>query len=228
MMDVGSYTGLYALMASAIRPDLNTVAFEASAMTYGRLSHNVLLNQAEMKIVPAHYAISNKTDSLDLGHAYGIFTMASGESIQAEYQIDHKESVPAETLDRLLCLNGEPRIGTLSSVARGLSFDKGVHAMKIDTEGAEELVLLGAQGVLSRYRPHMIIEIFNGEVLSRIKTLLSGIGYETVAECEGCNYIFAHQDKSRQLKKQHKRIADEGNSAYRLERLVEVNIAALQ
>lgn len=228
MLDVGSYTGLYSLMTSALRSDVRTIAFEASTVTYGRLSHNVLLNLAEMRIIPAHYAISDQAGTLDLGHAFGIFTMASGESVKAEYQVDHKETVLAESLDRLLCIGGEPGVGTLGSSSHGLDLNAPVHGMKIDTEGAEEQVLLGAKGVLSKHKPHLIIEIFGSDVLARIAAMLADLGYQMIAQCAGCNYVFCHSNKSGALVAHHKGVTAQCNGAFRLERLFTVNVTGLQ
>lgn len=228
LMDIGSYSGLYALMATSTRPDTKVVAFEASAMTYGRLSYNILLNQAEMRITPAHYAIHSQDGSLELAHGFGVFTMASGESIAATYRTDHKEIVPAATLDRLLCTKGEPPSGALSSSAMGLDFSKVVHAMKVDTEGAEEHVLLGATDILSRFSPHMIIEIFESDVLARIKTVLSRYDYDVVAECEGSNYVFSHREKVGSLSAQYEHLRLQGRGNYQLRRLFELDISALQ
>lgn len=228
VMDIGSYSGLYSLLAAAFQSAAGIVAIEASSMTHGRLCHNILLNQAEMRVTPAHYAMSDVNGVLSLGHAYGIFTMASGESVAAQYPTDHEETVPAATLDRLLCLNGERPTGTLGSSAGGPIRDRAIHAIKLDTEGAEENVLRGAQGTLARWQPHLIVEILEDDGLARVSESLRAAGYRRLAECDGCNYIFSHADKAGALEAEYRAIAAQGAAEFRLERLSELNVGLLQ
>lgn len=226
-LDLGSYTGLYSLVASVARPDIRTIAFEPSAMTYGRLSYNILLNHADMRILPVHCAISDIVGTLDLAHAYGVYTMASGESVKASFETDFSETVPATSLDRIFCLSGEPKIGTIASKSWGLNLSEPIHAMKIDTEGAEETVLVGATGVIAKFSPYIIVEIFDEDVLSRIGKLLSDLGYKQVASCDGCNYIFSHLGKVDALTEQYNQLNDCDVGKFAIKRLVDIGVTEL-
>jgi len=52
-----------------------------------------------------------------------------------------------------------------------------VDVIKIDTEGAEESVLLGARELLERCSPHIFCEILPGRKSEGIERLLSSLGY---------------------------------------------------
>ena len=66
--------------------------------------------------------------------------------------------------------------------------------MKIDVEGFERLVLLGAQRLIETYWPIIVIEqndvvLHNDEKFSALRHL-EGLGYEVVATCpRGWDFI---------------------------------------
>jgi len=191
VFDVGAYTGLYSLLAASMRPEIKTVAIEASVVTYGRLIQNILMNNFDIRITPSHVAVSDRSGIARLGHAFGPLSMASGESLVPNYEIDHSELVAAVTLDDLVLQKPDQYFGSVSSRAMGILPVQHIAGMKIDVEGVEFEVLQGATELITRFRPPLIIEILDRQKLERCDAFLKSFGYEELDKCTGENYIYA-------------------------------------
>lgn len=64
--------------------------------------------------------------------------------------------------------------------------------MKIDAEGGESAVLLGAQAVLDRYKPSLLCEIHDSAIEREIADLLARYGYSVVSlPSAGKSYVWA-------------------------------------
>lgn len=77
---------------------------------------------------------------------------------------------------------GETEVIALDSLLEDIG-DRNVSFIKIDVQGGEVNVLLGANALLDRHRPDLFIELWHeglrraGHSLDELVTLLSGIGY---------------------------------------------------
>lgn len=77
---------------------------------------------------------------------------------------------------------GETEVIALDSLLEDIG-DRDVSFIKIDVQGGEVNVLLGANALLDRHRPDLFIELWHeglrraGHSLDELVTLLSGIGY---------------------------------------------------
>lgn len=77
---------------------------------------------------------------------------------------------------------GETEVIALDSLLEDIG-DRNVSFIKIDVQGGEVNVLLGANALLDRHRPDLFIELWHeglrraGNSLDELVTLLSGIGY---------------------------------------------------
>lgn len=189
-VDAGSYTGLYSLFAARERSDVRAVAVEASSVTFGRLLQNVLVNNFDILINPNHVALSDTGGVAKLAHGYGVLAMASGESLAPTYQVDHVEMVPATTMDALLLQLPEAAVGAIGSKSSNILPITSICAMKMDVEGVEFQALQGAQEILKRYQPPLVVEILSDESWEQCSSLLFTLGYEQVAKCDGLNYVF--------------------------------------
>jgi FkbM family methyltransferase len=191
ILDLGSYTGLYSLLAASYQPERKVVAVEASAVTYSRLMQNVLSNGFDTRILPHNYALSDSSGVLLLSHAYGVTAMASGESLLESPMADHKTAVVSISLDGLLLQPPDGAVGPIGSTSTNMLPISGIGAAKIDVEGVEADVLRGAESVLSRFRPPLIIEVLEFEKLRECLAVLEPLGYEMIEECPGSNFIFS-------------------------------------
>jgi FkbM family methyltransferase len=137
--------GLYTLLAAKWVGDSGKVyAFEPATQARARLERNVVLNQLRnVTIVPI--ALTEKasmskllvaTDERDGHHTLGSF-------YDAEAVLNHVEDIRTEKLDDWFQMYNPWRVDVI----------------KIDVEGAEMKMILGAQEVIQRFRPLLLMEI---------------------------------------------------------------------
>ncbi|MCH7663799.1 MAG: hypothetical protein IH859_08020 [Chloroflexi bacterium] len=82
IIDIGSYTGIYALAAAKVNRTAVIVAFEPSGKTFYRLCNNIRLNGFEGNIEPVHAGVSSVTGYGNLHHPVGIYKLSSGETFE--------------------------------------------------------------------------------------------------------------------------------------------------
>lgn len=139
MVDVGANYGIYALSASRLVGDTGLVlAFEPCAKSFAVLKQNCSQNNAH-NVKSFLLALSDQKGEALLYHHPdpGRNSFASVGS-----QAEEHEVVQTQTLDSVLCELGINRVDFI----------------KIDVEGAEELVLSGAQSILKSSHPYVLFE----------------------------------------------------------------------
>ena len=165
-VDVGAYLGIYSVVASKLLGDTGLVlAFEPSADIFKSLIRNARLNEAQNVLV-FPVALSHQAGSATLFHHYD----PCRNSLEDTAEPDGEETVLVETLDERLEKEGVARVDMI----------------KIDVEGAEEMVLRGASRTLYRFRPVVLFEMLdpnrNGAWL-----FLREHGYELFKWAEGAS-----------------------------------------
>lgn len=173
VLDIGAFAGLFSLVSAARRPDLVSIAFEPSAITFGRLCYNIQLNGFNQRIVPVHLAASSQQEVIRLEHRYGIYTLCPGERVAGWAEPDHTETVLAIPLDQIL---QRPFPDFLNSRSLDVG-DKPIAAMKIDVEGAERTVLEGSIGLIKTFRPTIICEALTSEAVKDLRAFFTAIQY---------------------------------------------------
>lgn len=216
-LDLGSYTGLYSLIAAKCRPDTRVIAVEASAVTYGRLTQNILSNQFDALIAPHHYALSNTNSIVHLAHGFGVSAMASGESLVADYPVDHTTAVVATQLDDLLLQDPDNANGPIGSRSFNLLPIQAIGGIKLDVEGVEVDVLEGASRVLAQHLPPLMIEILEEEKRKLISEKLLQLGYELLVECEGCNFVYCTTSTKDRLVSAYEDLAQQDGKEFKSE-----------
>jgi len=164
-IDVGANLGIYTLVASRLVGQAGRViAVEPSFQSFPVLQKNIVLNRLT-NVLPLSVALAEKAGKTWLHHGRdpGQNTLGNDPSCNGV-----GEAVFTETLD---------------SVLLEASIDQ-VDVIKMDVEGAEELVLRGASRVLAFKRPVIIFE-FHPEAAQRLGLspngawkLLEGLNYE--------------------------------------------------
>jgi FkbM family methyltransferase len=142
-LDIGANIGLITLNVLADVPAARVVAFEPGAHQAGLLAATVAANRLEDRVAVRRCALSDREGTAQF--AVHRSRHASGDGFLDTHRAGRTRTVevPVTTLDRWWADAGRPR----------------VHAMKIDTEGAELWVLQGAAALLDACRPLVAFEL---------------------------------------------------------------------
>lgn len=161
IIDVGAYTGIYSLAAAKANNQASIFAFEALDRAYFRLLINKQVN-AFPKLKIYHKALSNMDGEL-LFYTYreeDILTTGSS-LLMKNMNVCEKKRVNTISLDCWLAEN----------------FQSKVDLLKIDAEGAEHLVLQGAQQTIKTHCPDILVEILKSADLEAIRQAVGSQPY---------------------------------------------------
>lgn len=167
-IDIGSNIGLFALEASPIVGNQgHVIAFEPSPDTFGRLLENVELNNFK-NIECRNKGVSDKKEMLEISISSSGYdawnTFAPGDSDKFHKTV----SVEVNSLD-----------DELKDIDK-----KRIKLIKIDVEGWEKFVLLGAEDLLRNYNPIFMMEFTEsntfaaGYMVQELYDMLVEKGYE--------------------------------------------------
>lgn len=164
MIDIGANIGIYTLVAARlVGPYGRVLAFEPAAEAHETLMANLEANSFT-NVLAWRLALTDAIGTARLSHEpdasrNAILTGPPGT--------DDYEEVETGTLDAIDARERLPRVDLI----------------KVDVEGAEELALRGAAGVLARHSPVVIFEV-NPEAAARLGLrgdgawkALAGMGY---------------------------------------------------
>lgn len=157
VIDVGANIGIYALPLAGLGARVS--AFEPGSSARDALRLNVELNSAEERVRIFPFALGDRDHdgalTTDLDGANHLLDAAGSDA--------RVERVRVRTLDGVI--GGHPEWFEGHKVV----------ALKIDAEGHDELVLRGAERLLEKDRPVVIVEIWDGG--ERIRQFLARLGY---------------------------------------------------
>ena len=161
VVDVGSYTGYYTLVAAAENPALRVTAFEPVPTNYERLMANLAANGFHDRVVALRLAVSSTSELLRLG-------------MPPEERMPSSGRLPSSVigLEPGLAYIDVPTV-TLDDALAGVDVD----VVKVDVEGAEGDVVDGAADVLSRCAPTLLMECFPSLETNAADPLLRELGY---------------------------------------------------
>ena len=171
VVDVGANIGFITLLASRmVGSEGKVIAFEPVPSTCAALNANLALNGATNVVV----------HELALSDTAGVVTINEGP--RRNKGLSSIRPINESTVQQRV--RASPFDGMGQQTTR-------IRVVKIDVEGAEQLVLEGMRNTLTRHRPHLIVEL-TGEFLANfghsaasISELLTPLGYE-------CHEITAH------------------------------------
>ena len=148
-IDVGAYTGLYAITAAAAGAP--AIAYEPNPPVFAQLIRNVQRNRVTVDC--RNTAVSDKIETRDF---YTANRMTSAGRFKPR-EGDSKQTVHCVTLG---------------------GYSHRVAAIKIDVEGAELAVLRGAEAILKRDRPVVIAEALTDAAQRSLVMHMTGRGYK--------------------------------------------------
>ncbi len=155
-IDVGAHTGLYTLTTMKSNKNNNIIAFEPYFLNMARLITNLRINGINENVTTMLSAASNADGKTNFNiKTDGSYLSKGGKISDNGFEVDiHK-------LDTLFYNN----------------LTKPLNGIKIDTEGEDYNVLLGASKLIKSHKPKIIIEVRDENKIS-INTFLSKYNYK--------------------------------------------------
>jgi FkbM family methyltransferase len=160
VLDVGAYTGYYALAAAATNPQARVFAFEANPRVAARLGRNLDLNP-DLSITVIQLAVGSAKGTAEFH--LGAPGLALSSSLAPMWKGLHR-SIPVAVTD-------------LDSFVTEWGLTQ-VDVIKIDVEAVEDEVIQGMSSLLLRDRPVLFLEVLPGQEQARLSTTLRDLDYE--------------------------------------------------
>ena len=158
-IDIGAHTGLYTLTAKKANNLNKVIVYEPFYLNMARLITNLRLNNLLKDVDTNIMAVSNKDGylkfkikSLELDKSY----LSKGGKVSLD-----GEKIKSIKLDSIIKTN----------------LSKPIKGIKIDTEGEDLNVLLGAENIIRKFRPKIIIEV-REENKEKIKNFFNNYNYK--------------------------------------------------
>lgn len=165
LWDIGAHVGCYSIYAG-LKQDIKVIAFEPSALNFGLLVEHIALNNMGDNVHPFCIALSDKTH-IDQLHMSAFETGQACNSIGSsrnqfgDFKPTFSQAIPAFSAEDFCKVFNLPA----------------PNHIKIDVDGNEESILLGAKNILPNISSLMIeIEGHNAENNSNILMLLNNAG----------------------------------------------------
>jgi FkbM family methyltransferase len=138
-LDIGAYTGLFALAVARRNPQIVAHAYEIVPENFQLLWQNIIRNNLVERVIPHLLGVGDDEGTLTVSASLGPGVLAS--SVALDSTADDGVTIPVAALDYLFA---------------------GFHGrmvFKIDVEGFEWAVLAGARDLIRRTRPDIICEV---------------------------------------------------------------------
>jgi len=157
IVDVGSYTGIYAIIGAKSNPQSTVIAFEPNSELSSTLLENLSINSIQNVLVE-NVALGSRNFMTDL---YVGNTSDTAPIIAGRDPVARRQKVEVRNFDSYLSLQSFQQIDLL----------------KIDVEGYECEVLRGMERTIEKCRPIFIIEALDMHELNQQGKYLESLGY---------------------------------------------------
>ncbi|MBI3500638.1 MAG: FkbM family methyltransferase [Bacteroidetes bacterium] len=161
VIDIGSNTGVYALLAKTINPSAKVYAFEPVNRVFAKLKENINLNNYDITAIEK--AVSNSDGFATIYDTNSEHT----NSVTVNKNLSSSDIKVIETKIETI---------TLNSFIKNHDIEK-IDLIKIDVETHEPEVLEGFSEYLKIFRPTFLIEILNDEIGERVNKIVKGLDY---------------------------------------------------
>ena len=159
LFDVGANSGFLSLTRCQRNPNLQAVCFEPHPDTFLVLQRNVALNHLQDRVVAVNTAVGEQSGTLQL----------------YQTESDSMAAVSTQTLTNGALNKILVSVVSLDEYCE--QHNRWPDAIKIDVEGYEEHVLLGAPKTLERAK-HVVLEWHSEVLRDRCRSLLQSHGFE--------------------------------------------------
>ncbi len=162
IFDVGANTGIYSIVAASLRPTSKIFSFEPVERIYEKFQSNILINNF-LNIQAEKFALSDKNGVSILYDFLGDIPLNAtlNNKWHSESDARVEKKIKTKRLDDFI---DENQI-------------KNIDLMKIDVELHEPEVLKGMGKYLEKFKPTMLIEIFNQDMWNQIQEIVGNINY---------------------------------------------------
>lgn len=161
ILDIGSNTGVYSLIAKTVNQNASVFAFEPLEKIYKLLEHNIKLNNYDIKVV--RKGVSNESGTADMYDVDDEHTYTA--SISDNSHLKSSETVRT-TID----------ITTIDDFIKDEEL-KGIDLMKVDVEMHEVEAMQGFKEHIQKFQPTMLIEILRDHIGKDIEEIIKDIDY---------------------------------------------------
>ena len=157
-LDIGAYSGVFALAAGRVNSKIKSYAYEILPENFLTLYSNIFRNNMLARVEPRLCGLADKAGAITLPTSFATGVLPS--SISLGWEFDEGIEVPLKTLDEL-----HPDV-------------EGPVVIKIDVEGFETEVFEGGQRLLERTRPDIVCEVLRrAPRISDMEALMRPLGY---------------------------------------------------
>lgn len=165
-LDIGCYSGLFSILAE--KEGLKSIGFEPFPPNQQQIKWNMDLNKVHFDL--AHVALSDTNGEARFGHTDVHLT--SGGSL--ERKSGNGLKVATMRLDDYYGKDDKTRVAII----------------KMDVERHEPAVIRGASKLINRFRPVMIIEANDAEMVRAVNKEMEGRNYADAVVYDARNLVF--------------------------------------
>ena len=168
-VDIGSYTGIYTLVASKTNKKIHTISFEPNPDLYAALEKNVRINRLK----------NFKLEQVALDKEIGL----------AVLYLNHERYTSVGSLIKLSSAGKQIKVNrtTLDAYCANNNVEF-IDLMKIDVEGYELNILEGSKVTLEKHSPIILMEALTTSSLESQYLFLNQFGYLRPAQVKGDGY----------------------------------------
>ena len=164
ILDVGSHAGSHTVLYKHINPDCEIYCFEPQLEMFNLLNHNIVKNNFD-NVIAFNNGVANISIKSNMSKS-----VLDGDNIGKDIQYGTNSRF---NLGGLQIGNGGEEIETITIDSLNL---KSCDYIKIDVEGFEPLVLMGAKETIKKFKPTILFES-NHKVISKDMAEKFGLSY---------------------------------------------------
>ncbi len=184
VLDVGAHIGYHSLAFANHFPAAYVVAFEPNPVNVARIHEQLALNPAmAARMAVRASALAETTGTMDMQASTNIEDQTSSGGHLATV----RPVLEAADYARAGFTSMAVAVERLDDVVFGQAW-AGIGLVKIDVEGAEQLVLQGAMETLRRDRPVLLVEVHSVACMHHVSEILHILGY---------HIVLIHEDNAR-------------------------------
>lgn len=172
VLDIGANVGAHTLpLAQLVGPQGKVISFEPTAYAFAKQKTNISLNSQLAQRIEAHQMMLMATDADSLP-----------EAVYSSWPLESADDLHGEHHGRLMGTQGATQ-NTLDGFLRSAGIEK-VNFIKLDVDGNEADVLMGAKEIIKASKPQIVLElapyVYSGkpERFDEFLEYLWGTGYD--------------------------------------------------